>query len=641
MAPQRNALERPTYRPDVDGLRAVAVLLVLADHFGIRLRGGYIGVDIFFVISGYLISGIILSELAQERFSIVRFYERRIRRIFPALLAVIAFVTVMAYRLFVPSEVEAYARSLLATLFSVSNFFFWHQAGYFDEASLIKPLLHTWSLAVEEQFYIIFPLFLLAARRFFPKRLKAAIIGITIVSFVAAVLTVHSSATAAFYFAPLRAWELLIGTIVSQGYLPRLRGAVVRNVASISGFLLIFIPALIYSSKTSFPGLAALWPCLGAALIIAAGETGSSFVGWLLSLRPVVFVGLISYSVYLWHWPILVFERTSSFLGLDLTSNTGKVLLVALSLAIGALSWALIEQPFRKGRFRPDRRMVFLINGVAAAAVAAVAIGLIAAHGVPNRFPEDAQKVGAFMDYYRPAQYREGTCFIGPASSFSDFRKDICLPSHPGRRSILLAGDSHAAALWPGFSSVFIGDDIQQANVSGCRPLVGDATSESPDCQRLLSFLFDDYLLHNHVDVLVLAGRWRESDIEPLARTVAFAHSHNIFVVVVGPNIEYELPLPRMLAVAMRDGNLQKIDQHRISFPQQLDTTMASEARVIWHVPYISIYKDLCNTECPYFAAPGVPLVFDNHHFTVDGSVLLAKAIQSNNQLSQQMVATR
>jgi peptidoglycan/LPS O-acetylase OafA/YrhL len=189
---------RLTYRPDIDGLRAVAVLLVIAGHLRTRFSGGYIGVDVFFVISGYLISSVILSELDAGRFSIVTFYERRVRRIFPAMLVMMAVTTIFVYRFFVPLEVEGYGRSLLAALFSCSNFLLWHEAGYFDTSSAVKPLLHTWSLAVEEQFYILFPIFLVFVRRFFPKRLKEAVLSLGIVSLVAAAVTVRHDATAAF-----------------------------------------------------------------------------------------------------------------------------------------------------------------------------------------------------------------------------------------------------------------------------------------------------------------------------------------------------------------------------------------------------------------------------------------------------------
>ena len=632
--------DRPAYRADVDGLRAVAVLLVMADHFGIRLRGGYIGVDVFFVISGYLISGIILSEMAEGRFSLVRFYERRVRRIFPALLVMIALVTVAVYRLFLPSEVEAYGRSVLAAIGSVSNFLFWHEAGYFDEASTIKPLLHTWSLAVEEQFYVLFPLLLVVVRRWWPQRLKAAILGIAGLSFVAAVVTVHNSPTAAFFFAPLRAWELLLGTMISQRYLPEIRGAVARNAASALGLLLLVVPALNYTSRTAFPGLAALPACAGAALIIlagetsAAGESGSSVVGRMLAWRPVVFVGLISYSVYLWHWPVLVFERTSSVLPLDLDRTRDKFLLLALSLVLGWISWALVEQPIRTGRLRPGRRAVFWVNGLAAAAVSVVALVFMGAHGFPQRFPPDARAIAAYEDYYKPEFFREGSCFLVPGMSLSTFNQAACLTARPGHPTILLAGDSHIADQWYGLAQIFPEDTFLQVTSSGCHPLlVGSAAAKSPVCEQMNALLFDHYLPHHPVDLLVLGARWDKSDLAPLGRTIEHLQQQGVKVMVVGPGVEYDTPLPRMLAVGLRDGRVVQSGPHLVSYLRPLDEQMAALARTRWHVAYVSVFQDLCRPDCPLYAQPGVPLLFDSNHFTQAGSVLMAQRMREGGEL--------
>jgi peptidoglycan/LPS O-acetylase OafA/YrhL len=216
MLPNADVRPKLSYRRDIDGLRAIAVLLVVLFHIRTRVIGGYIGVDVFFVISGYLISSTILSEMAVGKFSIVNFYERRIRRIFPALLIMMLVTTALAYHYLAPMEMESYAKSLLAALFSVSNIFFSHQAGYFDGASGLQPLLHTWSLAVEEQFYIFFPIMLIVVRKWAPNRLKTAIWTITGVTFLMACIWVRRDPIFTFFFAPLRAWELLIGTIVSQ-----------------------------------------------------------------------------------------------------------------------------------------------------------------------------------------------------------------------------------------------------------------------------------------------------------------------------------------------------------------------------------------------------------------------------------------
>lgn len=418
-----------TYRRDIDGLRAVAVLLVVFNHLHTRFDGGYIGVDVFFVISGYLISAVIIQEMNRGEFSIVEFYERRIRRIFPALFVMMGVVTVLAWFYLTPSEVEEYARSMLAAVYSGSNLLFWHEAGYFDAPSSLKPLLHTWSLAVKEQFYILFPLLLVLVKRWFPQRLQTAIWTISAVSFAAACFWVWKDPTAAFFFAPLRAWELLIGTILSQRYLPRIEGAIARNIASVTGILLIFVPSLMYSPQTAFPGLAALPPCLGAALLIAAGDTGGSVVGSILSWRPVTFVGLISYSLYLWHWPILVYQTTSSAL-LDVPQfdKKAKLAVFVVSIIVATLSWRFVETPFRKGKFRPSRRLLAQMTVVSLIILTAAGAFMVFDHGMPSRFPPDALTVAQYADY-------DPTPAFGRATASSSIRSSRGITSSPRNAS--------------------------------------------------------------------------------------------------------------------------------------------------------------------------------------------------------------
>jgi peptidoglycan/LPS O-acetylase OafA/YrhL len=572
------------------------------------------------------------------RFSIVTFYERRVRRIFPAMLVMMAVTTIFVYRFFVPLEVEGYGRSLLAALFSCSNFLLWHEAGYFDTSSAVKPLLHTWSLAVEEQFYILFPIFLVLVRRFFPKRLKEAVLSLGIVSLVAAVFTVRHDATAAFYFAPLRAWELLIGTVISQHYVPAIRNAALRNLASGFGLLLILVPAVAYNSTTVFPGLTAVPPCVGAALIIAAGEFGPSVVGRLLSMRPVVFIGLISYSLYLWHWPIVVLQNTNSILFSGVIESTkSKILVVAISIVIATLSWAFVEQPFRKGRFRPGRRAVFVVNGLALSAIALVAVSMIWSKGFPSRFPLDAQKIASYSGRTADeAVFREEDCFVGDQNTYSDYKPQICLAQSsgkPAKPSILLIGDSHALQLYPGLAAVFPQFDILQATAAGCVPPLKTDSKSPSDCEKLGNFIYQDFLAHHHVDLVLLAGRWRVEQFDEIQAIIDFVHAHGSQVAIVGPNIEYDVPLPRLLATSIRDNKLDRVHAHRNALPQEVDQRMATQALTVWHVPYISIYDDLCTPNCPVLAAEAVPLLLDTDHFTSEGSIRFAEAMRDKSQL--------
>ena len=309
---QSNLAPAHEYRPDIDGLRAIAVLSVVFFHAHVAgFAGGFAGVDIFYVISGYLITSLVAHDIAFERFSLVTFYERRIRRIFPALFGVLGFCTLAACALFSPKDLAVFGKSVIATTLFVSNILFKRQAGpggYFDSTSDLQVLLHTWSLSVEEQFYLLFPTTLLLLTRFAKARL-IVLSAITLGSFlISAWITPHRPLTAFYIFIP-RAWELLIGSLLALKAVVPLQRRASREIAGFVGLSFIGAAVFLFSRDTVFPGLAALVPCLGAWLIIYSGANGPSCVKSILSAQPLVFVGLISYSLYLWHWPILVFSR--------------------------------------------------------------------------------------------------------------------------------------------------------------------------------------------------------------------------------------------------------------------------------------------------------------------------------------------
>jgi peptidoglycan/LPS O-acetylase OafA/YrhL len=648
------------YRPDVDGLRAVAVLLVVFDHVRTRVTGGYIGVDVFFVISGYLISSVILSEMASGRFSIINFYERRIRRILPALLVMLLGSAAITCYCSVPSETDDFARSLLSALFSVSNFFFWqhsrsdflnwHHAGYFDVSRTgIDMLLHTWSLAVEEQFYIIFPLFLMIVRSWFPNRLRIAIWSITGLTFTLACVWVNRDSTVAFYFAPLRAWELLIGTIISQHYVPTIGGKWGRNLAAMSGLVLILVPSMRYSATTHFPGLAALPPCVGAAMLLAAGESGSSLVGRLLSWRPFVFIGLISYSLYLWHWPIIIFLE-ENYIHLDYESPRAfKLAVLVASLIIGTLSWVFVERPFRVGRFRPGRRALFLVTGGAVTFTAAVGVFMIASEGFSSRFPSEALEIDRNTIHDFTGAYRSSVCFYDPrVSTFEQFNKATCLSEDPTRRHYLLVGDSHAAHLYPGLLAVFPEVNFSQATIAGCLPLLTRSPDMPSECDgKIWNYIYGDYLNHHHIDAILIAGRWNKDDIPELGRTILWIKQQGIKVILFGPIPGFDVALPRLLTVSLRDRKLSIIDRHRRIEPVQTDIELSGIAREQWKVRYISFLENLCATSvkieseaplraisgCPVYAERGVPLLFDSNHLTIEGSIIYARTMRARNQL--------
>ncbi len=285
------------YRPDIDGLRALAILPVLLFHYRVPgFWGGFVGVDVFFVISGYLIAGLITGEMRDGRFSILEFYERRVRRIFPALFLVLLASTVAAAFLLFPSDFSRYAKSLFATAFFASNIEFWRELGYFDISAEMKPLLHLWSIAVEEQFYVLFPAILLLVSGRSKARALVTVSLILVASLAFSIYAVKAGPAFAFYMLPSRAWELMLGAVVAIGAFPSVSRPYREALAGV-GVAMIAASVFLYTKATPFPGAAALLPCVGTALVIYAGQAATS-VNAALSTRPLVFVGLISYSLF-------------------------------------------------------------------------------------------------------------------------------------------------------------------------------------------------------------------------------------------------------------------------------------------------------------------------------------------------------
>ena len=634
------------YRPDIDGLRAVAILCVLAFHLRPwRVPGGFVGVDVFFVISGYLISAIVFAEIAGGRFSVLGFYERRVRRIFPALFVMLIFVTAVLSFFLLPAELVDYSKSVIAAATSSSNFYFWWHSGYFD-APLSKPLLHTWSLAVEEQFYILFPIFLLIARSFFAKRLKHAVVILFFASLAASVVTVHYNPTTAFYMPYTRAWELLLGTVLALGFFPRLRFAPVRNAATMLGFSMIAYSAVWYSSQTPFPGFAALLPCVGSALIIGAGESGSTIVGKALSWRPIVFVGLISYSLYLWHWPVIILHdlglsvnfsaflpHREGFLRLLQKSNDAMEILAWFVLA--TLSWRFVERPFRGRSQRIERRPLFALSAAVLAALSLFAGALIYGRGFPGRFPDRAVQVASFRSLGDLTLGQLGECVITADNRASVFDDSHCLPTTPDKPTYLLLGDSHARALWDGLKSSLPGYHLPVAAAWGCSPSVH--SNGNPLCRQMMDFVFSKYLVSHAIQGLLVEARWNVADLRGVDEIATWAKSRGIPLVVFGPVAEYDAPLPRLLAYSIAWNRPDLAQQHRLAYPPVRDAQMRNLAANIWHVSYVSLYQATCESgRCLEYAdeKDGIPLLTDGDHLSEDGSRLLVRRLAGLGELN-------
>jgi peptidoglycan/LPS O-acetylase OafA/YrhL len=620
------------YRPDIDGLRALAVLSVVFYHLGLPIHGGYVGVDIFFTISGFLIGSIILRQTSDRSFTFAAFYERRVRRIFPALFAMLLVSCVLAYVYLLPVELLSFGKSLAAVSFSISNGFFWLQSGYFDAPASETPLLHTWSLAVEEQFYVFLPIFLVLLRRFAPRHTDLGIYLFAAASFLISIYGAYRFPSAAFYLPHTRAWELLLGTILALKRCPKVTGRAMRQIAGIAGIILIASSLWFYRPWTPFPGLAALPPCLGTALIISAGTSGTSLVGRLLSLKPVTFVGLISYSLYLWHWPLIVFYKFGFTILGGLSHHESQALLLALSLVFAAASWRFVELPFRSGIFRTGRHALF--TGAAAATVAVTASGaaLILSQGMPSRFTPQARTVASYIDndpLDSRDQYRNGTCFVtDERATLKDFLQNKCLPDKPLQKTILVLGDSHAAAMWWGFDQLFPDVNVIQATASGCKPVLKQRPRQHDGCAQIMSYMLQDYLPSHKVDAVLIEAHWDDGDIASLGETIEWLKRQKIPTILFGPVVQYDSALPRLLAMSISRGDPLLPRRHLAAFVEPLDRQMAALSRDSWHVPYISMYELFCGkVSCTQYAAPEVPLLSDYGHLTKLGSVLAAERI--------------
>ena len=441
------------YRPEIDGLRAVAVLSVILYHAEFELfGGGFVGVDVFFVISGYLITSIIVNELQEDKFSLVNFYERRIRRIFPALFVVMLSCMVFAWLWFLPNDFKDYAQSQVAVSMFVSNLLFWRQSGYFDTANELKPLLHTWSLAVEEQFYLFFPVGILLVFRYFKRWMSPIIVFVAFLSFGFAQWASYRRPALAFYFLPARIWELLVGALVAIVLINRQEKRihlVLREIYACFGLFLIAYSVFVFNSSTPFPGMFALAPTVGAALIIVFGER-DTFIGRLLSFKTLVGIGLVSYSAYLWHQPVFAFAR---YQGFQTQLPYMPILLLAITFGLAYLSWKYIEKPFRIRRSL-SRGKVFILGAMLSVLFISTGLQINASNGIESRF--ETRLIGDVgqLDFHKYINDKFFDCepksVAAEALSWEGFLR--CKQSKAGVPEVVLLGDSHAEHLFIGLA---------------------------------------------------------------------------------------------------------------------------------------------------------------------------------------------
>ena len=489
------------YRPDIYGLRAVSIIAVVLFHFGVpHFGGGFVGVDVFFVISGYLITKLVMGDIGQGTFSLANFYARRARRLLPTLFVVLVATLIASLAIMTPQDFADFSRSLFYTLCFSANIFFADQGGYFAPSLEFAPLLHMWSLAVEEQFYFVWPLLCLIVIRFRPKLLPAVVLLVLVASFVLSVVGVEEKPHAAFFHPHTRIWELLVGCTLALGMPAITRG---KSVVGYFGIALILAAVFLYDKSLPFPGVAALVPVLGAALVIWSSEGAPSGVGRVLSLRLLVFVGLVSYAWYLWHWPMVTLLRYH----LERELSGGEtLLLLAASFALAVLCWRYLEQPIRHRRWWAPLPRVAAWTIVPALALMSFAGIGYATDGFIAHYPQAVRELSREHLKRRPQDR--------PCPRQTDPR-DLC-PLWEGkddRQRILLWGDSHASALKPVFYDIAEASEVSVhvASQGACPPLIGvgnERSSDNPTACVTMNDLVGGLVRERKFTDVVLAARW-------------------------------------------------------------------------------------------------------------------------------------
>ena len=619
------------YRPEIDGLRALAVLPVMLFHAGIGpLSGGYVGVDIFFVISGFLITTIIHREIIGGKFTYAGFYERRARRILPALYFVVLVSILPAWFILVPTDLIDYSETIISAVGFSSNIILWLQSGYFDPSAELKPLLHTWSLAVEEQFYLFFPPLLMLLYHFIKKQALATIVLILVMSLMLSHWGAYNKPTATYYLLPTRAWELLVGSVIALLTCTNHSSPIMlwlqkhSNTLSLAGLILILGSMLAFNEHTPFPSLWALIPVTGAALLILFSKP-KTIAHTLLSNRFFVGIGLISYSAYLWHQPVYAFARQQALLDPTIGVMTFAF---TLSLALAYLSWRYVEKPFRN-RERISSQKVWgfsIIGGLLLVAFGAV---IIKNQGFENRFSLPAPLTEATFDL--PAR-SNGWCFYSVDTDKSLPVGEQGFKCHLGNKTntpkVLLFGDSYAAMYEPFWDTVAqsLSIGVNSVTTNWCHPSFSDnfwwqsATPARAQCllnREFVASSLDQY------DVIILSAVWHVVEEKGLINEVhtlieQLTKEQGLKVVVMAqPTL---LTRSSLLGSVYRNGHL--IKQKSDAIVQAINATFEGMAEQNKNLLFLNRKALFETRENQILLDPdNIPYSWDGGHISIHGSL--------------------
>lgn len=626
------------YRPEIDGLRTIAVLPVVLYHADLSwVRGGYVGVDIFFVISGYLITTIIATDVARGQFSVRRFYERRLRRLFPALFAVVIATSIAAWFWMMPADLREYGKSLLGVSLFLSNYLFYRETGYFQPASELMPMRHTWSLAVEEQFYVVMPLLLMFTATLVWRWRIGLIVGLMAASFIACIVSQPGSPDLTFFSIHTRAWEMLVGSFCALLLLRKPMPS--STILSGIGLAMILFAIFTFDKFTPFPSAWALFPVLGSALIILFAAPGGP-VTRLLSLTPMVGIGLISYSVYMWHQPMITFARLTS----PLEPSVFYLSIVALaSFPISYLSWRFIEQPFRKGSVARslNQNAIYVAGGAATVLMLAIGLSFYLTNGIPNRTTPS----GLSYAELRISERIAVNTGLDVACRRGFTLDDRCATD--GAPSVLVWGDSYAMHIVAAVRAALpVGLALRQMALPSCGPIPSvtmvSTAAETEACARfndeVLSWLASDpgietvilsspfawlataSLTLRHDDGTEAPGSL-ETAIEALSDTIAALQALGLRVIVISPPPNPGWNIGRCLVnQSIKGASLSQCDfaHNALSGPTGLAYEILAGIEAM--APVIWLDRSICPDDICRASIDDVYLYRDTGHLSNTGS---------------------
>ena len=608
------------YRADIEGLRALAVIPVIFFHTGTPMfSGGYVGVDVFFVISGFVIAKSLEYDISNDKYSIWRFYSKRIRRIFPALFATVICTWIVGWFLLLPNFFENLSKSTTSTSLFASNFFFWRDSGYFSNLAHTRALLHTWSLSVEEQYYIFSPLATYAIYRYFKARWVLAFLPIIFLSFAFSVYSTSNAPTSNFFLLPSRTWELLIGALLAHATPPQFVSRWKTEVLGWFGLSLIVYTIIFFDSNTPFPGFNALYPCLGSAILLYVGISNPT-VSRLLSIKPLSIIGNMSYSLYLVHWPVIVFAY---FVTLRKPTSVHVVWIVLITFGLSYLSWRFVEGPFR--HIDTKKHRVKILGSGVAIIVFFSGLGIWGSvnNGFPDRFPDYTHEdIPGNKEFWN-----RGQCFLSVNPDHTQWDADACALSE-GKEEVLFWGDSFAAQYAPGIqqNKELFEHRILQYTAPGCPPVLSYFSIDRPKCASYNAYALE-IIDKRKIKKVILAARWSKlkprDGLAALQSTLVELEKRNIDVHVIGQSPEFALDVQ---VIGYHNRNSYKdssVEWWETSYDKKINKELQE---VIGTAHFTHPIKSYCNGDmCPY-RIDGKFLFEDYAHFSVQGSI---RAVQS------------